>query len=98
VNQPVGAGTISASFAGDSREKAATDQAVSEMLAATIASTTPTSTSSSTDASRLAITGGAHGAAPIPALAAGSLLLILGLLLFIVPRRDPPSIIWRNRA
>ena len=97
VNQPVGAGTISASFAGDSREKAATDQAVSEMLAATIASTTPTSTSSSTDASRLAITGGAHGAAPIPALAAGSLLLILGLLLFIVPRRDPPSIIWRNR-
>ncbi|MEO6795572.1 MAG: Ig-like domain repeat protein [Candidatus Dormibacter sp.] len=97
VNQPVGAGTITASFAGDSREKAATDQAISEILAATVASTTPTSTSSSTDASRLAITGGAHGASPIPALAAGSLLLILGLLLLIVPRRDPPSIIWRNR-
>src|SRR5437870_4039688 len=84
ANQPVGAGTATASFAGDAREGSAGDQAVTAVSAATVTTTTTTSTTS-----HLAVTGGAQ--ANLPPLGGrvgvGALLLLAGLFLLIAPRR-----------
>src|SRR5207245_9053473 len=98
ANQPVGAGTATASFAGDAREGSASDQAVTAVSAATV--TTTTTTSSST--SHLAVTGGAQANLPPPLgrVGVGALLLLAGLFLLIVPRRrrgHAPPIAGRNR-
>ena len=97
ANQPVGAGTATASFAGDAREGSASDQAVTAVSAATVTTTTTSSTTS-----HLAVTGGAQ--ANLPPLGGrvgvGALLLLAGLFLLIVPRRrrgQAPPIAGRNR-
>ena len=98
VNQPSGAGTINAAFAGDAREKAATDSAASQ-VSADPSSTTANSTSTGT----LATTG--HPIVSLPLAGrvgkgVGAVLVLLGMLLLLLPRRrpgEPPHIIWRNR-
>ena len=98
ANQPVGAGTATASFAGDAREGSAGDQAVTAVSAATVTTTTTTSTTS-----HLAVTGGAQANLPPPLggrVGVGALLLLAGLFLLIVPRRrrgQAPPIAGRNR-
>ncbi len=94
VNQPVGAGVASATFGGDDRYGAASDQPATQVSAAT-ASPVP-----SASPPRLALTGETRPVPPASVLKAGLLLLIAGLLLLVVPRRrrgEPPSIVWRNR-
>jgi len=89
VNQPVGAGVATATFAGDEHYRSASDQPATQVSAATV---TPTPV--------LATTGQARPISPAMALAAGALLLIAGLFLLIVPRRrrgEAPRILWRNR-
>ncbi len=98
ANQPVGAGTATASFAGDAREGSASDQAVTAVSAATVTTTTTSSTTS-----HLAVTGGAQANLPPPLggrVGVGALLLLAGLFLLIVPRRrrgQAPPIVGRNR-
>jgi Bacterial Ig-like domain (group 3) len=98
VNQPSGPGTIYAAFAGDAREKAATDSAASQVSADPSSTTT-----SSTSTAILATTG--HPIVSLPLAGrvgegVGAVLVLLGLLLLLLPRRrsgEPPHIIWRNR-
>ena len=94
VNQPVGSGVASATFAGDDRYRAAGDQPATQVSAAAASPAPPASPP------KLATTGETRPAPPVGVLTAGLLLCIGGLLLLGVPRRrrgDPPSIVWRNR-
>jgi len=96
VNQAVGAGVATATFAGDEHHRNASDQPATQVSAATV-------TPAPTPTPVLAGTG--HAQPNLPAslwgrVGVGSLLLLVGLFLLIVPRRragEPPSIVWRNR-
>jgi len=98
VNQPLGAGLATASFAGDEHERSAGDQPVTRVSAATV---TPTPTPAPVPV--LATTGAAQpNLAPTSwgRVGVGVALLLVGLFLLVIPRRrpgEPPSIVWRNR-
>lgn len=92
VQQAVGAGTVTATFAGDATYQAASDHPATQVLAA---ATPPAPV-------RLATTGQAPAAGRPwwPQVSLGAVILLLGLLLFVLPRRregDPAPLIWRNR-